>query len=110
MNLLCADGLEKEDLSKIGKSETSKEKFKVEGGGRKPLLSTVEDELMEKIARGQRHHVFCKLIQHWAEKLSDENDLSEFAAARGKLRNFLKRYDLTTERRTAQSVPKNLMD
>ena len=62
----------KEELSKAyEKSETSKKKFRVDGGGRKPLLSTIEGRLMEKFVaaeREQQHHVPRKMIQLWAKQ------------------------------------------
>ena len=103
----------KEELSKAHeKSATSKTKFRVDGGGRRCHLSTIEDSLMEKITREQQHHVSCKIIQLWAKELAEENGLGEFAASRGWLSNFLKRYNLTIRRRTTtrQSVPKDLLE
>ena len=40
-------------------SITSRKKFRLEGGGRKPCLSTIEDVLMEKIAQEceQQHRI-----------------------------------------------------
>ena len=55
--------VQKEELSKAcKKSGTSKKKFRGDGGGRRPNLTTIEDSLMEKIAREreQQHHVSCK--------------------------------------------------
>ena len=95
------------------KSRTLKKKFRVDGRGRRSHLSTIKDSVLEKIAREreQQHHVSCKIVQLWAEELADENGLSEFAASRGWLSNFLKRYNLTIRRRTTtgQSVPKDLL-
>jgi len=89
----------------------SKKKLKL-GCGRKPCLSTIEDKLMEKIAheREQQHHVSSKLITVWAKTMADENGLTEFAASRGWLCNFLRRFNLTLRRRTTteQSVPHDL--
>ena len=65
-SIVCRWVQKKEKLSKSDeKSETSKKKFRVNGGGKRPHLSTIEDSLMEKIARKQeqQHHVSCKIIQ-----------------------------------------------
>ena len=102
----------KEKLSETWKQSGAFKKFRLEGAGRKPCLSTIEDNLMEKIAkeREQQHHVSSKLITVWAKKMADENGLTELAASRGWHSNFLKRYNLTIRRRTTteQSVPQDL--
>ena len=92
----------------------SKKKLRLEGAGRKPCLSTVEDELMEKIAKEQaeQRHVSTKLIQVWATKRAEEISLTEFMASRGWLFNFMKRYNLSIRRQTTteQSLPCDLED
>ena len=62
----------------------SKKRLRLEGAGQKPCLSTVEDELMEKIAKewAEQHHVSTKLIQVWATKMAEEISLTEFMASR----------------------------
>ena len=91
-----------------------KRRLRLEGAGRKPCLSTVEDELMEKIAkeRAEQRYVSPKLIQIWATKMAEENSLTEFMASRGWLCNFMKRYNLSIKRRTTtgQSLPRDLKD
>ncbi|CAK8671192.1 unnamed protein product [Clavelina lepadiformis] len=91
----------------------SKKKSKL-GCGRKPILSTVEDQLMAKVAheREQQHHVSTKLITAWAKNLAAEKGLTAFVASRGWLCNFLKRFNLTLRRRTTtgQSTPHDLED
>ena len=44
-------------------SETDAKRRKLQGGGRKPVLGEIEEELMQKIfhEREQHHHVPCKL-------------------------------------------------
>ena len=92
----------------------SKKRLRLDGAGRKPCLSTVEEELMEKIARerAEHHHVSTKLIQVWATKMAEEISLTEFKASRGWLFNFMKRYNLSIRRRTTtgQSMPHDLED
>jgi len=66
---------------------------------------------MEKIAneREQQHHISSKLITVWAKKMADENGLTEFAASRGWLSNFLKPHNLRIRRMTiGESVPQDL--
>ena len=90
----------------------SKKRIMFEGAGRKPCLSTVEDELMKKIAkeRAEHHQVSTKLIQVWATKMAKEISLTEFKAFRGWLFNFMKRYNLSIRWRTTtkQSLPSDL--
>ena len=59
----------------------SKKKSKL-GCGRKPILSTIEDQLMEKVAheRKQQHHVSTKLVTVWAKNMAAEKGLTAFAA------------------------------
>ena len=56
----------------------SKKRLRLDGAGQKPCLSTVEEELMEKIARerAKHRHVFTKLIQVWATKMPEEISLN----------------------------------
>eukprot|EP00795_Rhopilema_esculentum_P004895 gene4894-21227_t len=79
------------------------------GVGRKPWLSTIEDDLMGKIVheREQQHHVPYKLIQAWAQEMAQDNGITEFRASRGWLCNFMRRHNLTVRSRTAngQSLP-----
>ena len=93
---------------------SSKRRLRLEGAGRKPCLSTVEDELIEKIAkeRADHRHVSPKLIQVWAAKKAEEINLTEFMASRGWLSNFMKRYNLSIRRRTmtGKSLPSDLED
>ena len=93
-------------------SIASRKKLGHEDGGRKPCLSTIEDVLMKKIApdREQQYHVSCKMITIWAKEMADEKGLSEFAASRGWLSNFVKRFHLSIRRwtTTGQSVPCDL--
>ena len=79
----------------------SKKKSKL-GCGRKPILSTIEDQLMEKVAheREQQHHVSTKLVTVWAKNMAAEKGLTAFVGSRGWLCNFLKRFSLTLTRRT----------
>ena len=90
----------------------SKRRLRLEGAGRKPCLSTVEGELMEKIAkeRAEQGYVSPKVIQVWATKMAEEISLTEFMASRGWLSNFMKRYNLSIRRRTTtgQSLPRDL--
>ena len=92
----------------------SKKRLRLDGAGRKPCLSPVEEELMEKIARerAEHRHVSTKLIQVWATKMAEEISLTEFKASRGWLFNFMKRYNLSIRRRTTtgQSMPRDLED
>ena len=92
--------------------EPSKKRLRLDGAGRKPCLSTLEEELMEKIARerAEHRHVSTKLIQVWATKMAEEISLTEFKASRGWLFNFIKRYNLSIRRRTTtgQSMPRDL--
>ena len=89
----------------------SKKKSKF-GCGRKPMLSTIEDQLMEKVAlkREQQHHVSTKLITVWANNMAAEKGWTAFVESHGWLCNFLKRFDLTLRRRTTtgQSMPHDL--
>ena len=90
----------------------SKKRFRLEGAGRKPCLSTVEDELMEKISkeRAEHHHVSTKLIMVWATKMAEEIGLTEFMASRGWMFKFMNRLNLSIRRRTTtgQSLPHDL--
>ena len=91
---------------------TSKKRLRLEGAGRKPCLSAMEDELMKKIVKEQaeHHHVSSKLIQVWAAEMAEEIGLTEFKASRGWLFNFMKRCKLSIRRRmtTGQSLQCNL--
>ena len=84
------------------------------GVGRKPWLSTIEDDLMEKIVheREQQHHVPYKLIQVWAQQMAHDNGITEFRASRGWLCNFMRRHNLTVRSRiaTGQSLPCDFKD
>ena len=85
----------------------SKQKKKL-GAGRNPCLSTIEDELMDRIAHErEQQHVSCKLIQLWAQNMAHENGIVGFRASRGWLCNFLRRFNLTIRKRTAidESLP-----
>ena len=91
----------------------SKKKSKL-GCGRKPILSTIEDQLMEKVAheREQQHHVSTKLVTVSAKNMAAEKGLTVFVGSRGWLCNFLKRFNLTLRRRTTtgQFMPHDLED
>ena len=95
-------------------SDVSRKKLRLKDDGRKPCLSTIKDALMEKIAREreQQHHVSCKSISIWAKEMGDQRVLSEFAASRGWLSNFIKRFNLsiTSPTTTGLSVPGNLRE
>ena len=81
----------KEKLSEMYmQSGASKKMFRLEGAGRKTCLSTIEDDLMEKIAKEQeqQHHISSKLITAWAKQMADDNSLTKFVAFYGWLSNF----------------------
>ena len=70
-SVVCKWKQQKAELQELcEQSITSRKKLRLEGGGRKPCLSTIEDVLMEKIAQEheQQHHVSCKLITIWANE------------------------------------------
>ena len=95
-------------------NQAKKKKSKKLGVGRKPFLSTTEDELMERIAheREKQHHLPCKLIQVWEQEMAHENGVLEFRASRGWLSKFLRRFNLTIRKRTTtgQSLPREYQE
>ncbi len=91
----------KAQLVEVFQQQGPTKKKKV-GSGRKPCLSTIEDELMDRIVSEQeQQHVSSKMISAWAKEMADENGITDFNASKGWLFNFLKRYNLTMKRRTA---------
>ena len=92
----------------------SRKKLRLEGGGRKPSLSTIKDVSMERIARERKiqHYVSCKLITIWAKGMADEKRLSEFAASRSWFSTSMKKFNLSIGRRTTtgQLVPCDLTE
>jgi len=51
-NHLCADGFKRKKLIQTYKqSGASNKKFRLEGAGRRPCMSIIVDDLMEKIAK-----------------------------------------------------------
>ena len=61
----------------------------VTGAGRKPVLSDLEEELLEKIIdeREKHYHVSCKIKTVWAQELATAHNLGDFQASRGWLFN-----------------------
>ena len=87
------------------------------GGGRKPCLSTIEIELMAKIAcERSQQHVSGKMITTWAKKMAVENGITDFRASRGWLDNFLRRFKLkigkpqTTNKSTSRELKENFVE
>ena len=99
------------EISDKSSSSSQSKMRKLSGGGRKPVLGNLEEELLEKIIdeREKHHHVPCKLITVWAQQLANEHNLHEFRASRGWLFNFMQRSNLSIRRRTTtgQTMPKD---
>jgi len=73
MNHSCADGFKRKKLIQTYKqSDASNKKFRLEGAGRRPCMSIIVDDLMEKIAneREQQHHISSKLITVYAKQMA----------------------------------------
>ena len=53
------------------------------GGGRKPVLADLEEELLERIIddRDRHLHVPCKLITAWAVDIADKHNITDFQAS-----------------------------
>ena len=67
------------------------------GGGTKPVLGDLEEDLLERIIdERERHlHVPCKLITTWALEIAEKHGIKDFQASRGWLFRFLKRGNLS---------------
>ena len=83
------------------KFSSQSKKRRLSGGGRKPFLGNLEEELVEKIIdeREKHHHVPCILITVWAQQLATKHNLREFRASRGWPFNFMQRSNLSIRRR-----------
>ena len=98
-------------LSEISDEFSSQsKKRRLSGGGRKPFLGNLEEELVEKIIdEREKHHEFpCKLTVS-AQQLATEHNLHEFRASLGWLFNSIQRSNLSVRRRTTtgQTMPKD---
>ena len=73
MKTRFVDG-ERNRLKSAIKSSPQSKKRRLSGGGRKPFLRNLKEELVEKIIdeREKHHHVPCKLIIVWAQQLDTE--------------------------------------
>jgi hypothetical protein len=99
------------------KSEIEKvpsKKKRLEGAGRKPLLTDVEDQLQEwieslreKNLRVTRSSIMCKALELFQPNDSEQT----FSASRGWLEKFLKRRCFTLRRRTtvSQRLPPDMI-
>ena len=65
------------------KSSSQSKKTRLPSGRWKQFLGNLEEELVEKIIdkREKHHHVPCKLITVWAQRLATEHNLDEFRAS-----------------------------
>ena len=83
------------------------------GGGTKPVLGDLEEDLLERIIdKRERHlHVPCKLITTWALEIAEKDGIKDFQASFGWLFRFLKRGNLSIRRRTTtdQMMPKDAL-
>ena len=72
------------------------------GGGKKPILADLEEELLERIIddRDRHLHFPCKLITAWALDIAGKHNIMDFQASRGCLIRFSKRGNLSIRRRT----------
>ena len=81
------------------------------GGGKKPVLADLEEELLEIVIddRDRHLHVPCKLITDWALDIAEKQNIMGFQVSRSRLFRFLKRGNLSVRRRTTtgQTMPKD---
>ena len=87
------------------RESTKDTRFKVEGGGRKPLSYDLEFELSKWIME-QRNENLCvsrKLIQEKALDMANKKGLTDFKASMTWVQKFMDRNGFTIRRKTTQS-------
>ena len=93
-------------------SETDAKRRKLQGGGRKPVLGAIEEELMKKIIHErEQQQVPCKLVQTWALEMASKAGLHEVSASRGWLVKYLRRTNFSLRRTTTsgQTIPRDFI-
>ena len=68
----------------------------------KPVLADLKEELLERIIddREGHLHIPCKLITAWTSDIAEKHNVKDFQASRAWLFRFLKKGNLSLERRT----------
>ena len=73
--------------------KNSSKRFRLQGGGRKPLLQDIEQTIADRVVQQRMayHRVTWRGIAMKAQLLASSNGQNEFEASRGWVDNFLRR-------------------